>query len=111
MALRHLARTGWPAAVACAAIVSLAPVAGADWSQPVPLNGAYDTFLDHPQQTFNGQPRPSEPSIQPAKFATTCAAGGCIAHWLLVDPLTDNPNAPSLFDYQWANDRGGWGPD
>jgi len=69
------------------------------------LNGAYDTFLDHSQQTFNGQPRPSEPSIQPAQFTTTCDAAGCSAHWLLVDPLVGNPNAPSLFDYQWVNDR------
>src|SRR5271163_583145 len=105
MALRHLARTGWPALVASAAVIALmsAPVAGADLPQR--LNGAYDTFLDHSQQTFNGQPRPSEPSIQPAKFTTTCDAAGCSAHWLLVDPLVDNPNAPSLFDYQWVNDR------
>ena len=91
--------------VATAAVIALvpAPVAGAD--SPQPLNGAYDTFLDHSQQTFNGQPRPSEPSIQPAQFTTTCDAAGCSAHWLLVDPLVGNPNAPSLFDYQWVNDR------
>jgi hypothetical protein len=102
MALRHLA---WAAVVVTTVVA--APTAGADWSQPVPLNGAYDTFLDHSKQTFNGQPRPSEPSIQPANFTTTCDASGCIAHWLLVDKLTDNPNAPVLFDYQWVNDR--WG--
>jgi hypothetical protein len=100
MALRHLA---WAAVVVTTVVA--APTAGADWSQPVPLNGAYDTFLDHSKQTFNGQPRPSEPSIQPANFTTTCDASGCIAHWLLVDKLTDNPNPPVLFDYQWVNDR------
>ena len=81
------------------------PVAGADRPQPVPLYGSYRTFLDHSKQTFNGQPRASEPSTQPAIFTTNCDASGCIAHWLLVDKLQDNPNAPSLFDYQWAGDR------
>ncbi|MDT5001515.1 MAG: hypothetical protein QOK12_3620 [Mycobacterium sp.] len=100
MAIRRLA---WAAVVVTTVVA--APAAGADWAQPVPLNGAYDTFLDHSKQTFNGQPRPSEPSIQPANFTTTCDASGCIAHWLLVDNLIDNPNAPVLFDYQWVNDR------
>ena len=101
MALRHLA---WAAVVVTTVVA--APAAGADdWAQPVPLNGSYDTFLDHSKQTFNGQPRPSEPSIQPANFTTTCDASGCVAHWLLVGQLTDNPTAPVLFDYQWVNDR------
>jgi hypothetical protein len=85
--------------------VAIAGAAGADRPQPVPLYGSYDTFLDHSQQTFNGQPRASEPSIQPASFTTTCDASGCIAHWLLVNTLADNPNAPSLFEYRWVNDR------
>jgi hypothetical protein len=91
--------------MATVAVIALgpAPVAGAD--PPQPLNGAYDAFLDHSRQTFNGQPRPSEPSIQPAKFTTTCDAAGCSAHWLLAGPLVDNPDAPSQFDYQWVNDR------
>lgn len=38
-------------------------------------------------------------------FTTNCDASGCVAHWLLVEQLRDNPNAPSLFDYQWAGDR------
>ncbi|WAC93909.1 hypothetical protein [Mycobacterium sp. Aquia_213] len=101
MALRYPARAGWLALVAA---VVAAPAAGADRSQPVPLNGAYDTFLDHSRQTFNGKPRPSEPSIQPASFTTTCDASGCIAHWL-IDPLADNPTAPTLFDYRWSIDR------
>jgi hypothetical protein len=82
-----------------------APVAVADRSQPVPLYGSYSTFLDHSKQTFNGLPRPSEPSTQAASFTTNCNAAGCMAHWLLVDRLQDNPNAPALFDYQWAGDR------
>lgn len=102
MALRKLIRAAWPVAVVAAVVA--APVAGADSSQPVPLNGAYDTFLDHSKQTFNGQPRPSEPSIQPANFRTTCDASGCVAHWL-IDRLADNPTAPTLFDYHWVNDR------
>jgi hypothetical protein len=81
------------------------PAARADRPEPVPLYGAYNTFLDHSKQTFNGQPRASEPSTQAARFTTNCDASGCIAHWLLVDTLQDNPNAPSLFDYQWAGDR------
>lgn len=89
MALRCLLRAAWPAMTAAAVLA--APVAAA--SQPVPLNGAYDTFLDHSKQMFNGQPRPSEPSIQPASFTTTCDASGCVAHWLLVNGLADNHRA------------------
>ena len=81
------------------------PLAGADRPQPVPLYGSYNTFLDHSKQTFNGQSRASEPSTQAASFTTNCDASGCVAHWLLVEQLRDNPNAPSLFDYQWAGDR------
>jgi hypothetical protein len=103
-------RLRYPAGVVSLVITAVAAVfsvgaAGADRPQPVPLYGSYDTFLDHSQQTFNGQPRASDPSTQAASFTTTCAAAGCIAHWLLVDKLADNPNAPSLFDYQWVNDR------
>jgi hypothetical protein len=71
----------------------------------VPLYGSYDTFLDHSRQTFNDQPRASDPSTQAAGFTTTCDASGCVAHWLRLTELADNPNAPSLFDYQWVNDR------
>jgi hypothetical protein len=85
--------------------VVAAPPAAADRAQPVPLYGSYNTVLDHSRQTFNGQPRASDPSTQGASFTTTCAASGCVAHWLLVDRLTDNPNTPSLFDYQWVDDR------
>jgi hypothetical protein len=102
MALRYTA-----AAIGLAAVtfVVATPVARAERPQPVPLYGSYNTFLDHSKQTFNGQPRASEPSTQAASFTTNCDAAGCIAHWLLVNQLADNPNAPSLFDYQWANDR------
>lgn len=107
MAHRYLAGAAWPAVVATAVGVAIGstPLAGADRPQPAPLYGAYDTFLDHAQQTFNGQPRASEPSIQPADFTTNCDASGCVAHWLLAGRLADNPNAPTLFDYQWATDR------
>ena len=83
-----------------------APAAGADRPEPVPLFGSYDTFLDHSRQTFNGQPDFSDPSVQAASFTTTCVASGCVAHWLRLTALTENPNAPALFDYQWVND--GW---
>jgi hypothetical protein len=102
MAVRHVVMA---ATLAVVAAELGAPVAGADRPQPVPLYGSYNTFLDHSKQTFNGQPRASEPSTQAAIFTTNCDASGCIAHWLLVDKLQDNPNAPSLFDYQWAGDR------
>jgi hypothetical protein len=102
MALRYAA-----AAVSLAVVAArvAAPAASADRPQPVPLYGSYNTFLDHAKQTFNGHPRASDPSTQAASFTTICAAAGCIAHWLLVNTLADNPNAPSLFDYQWVNDR------
>ena len=102
MALRHVVIAATFAVVT--AVVG-APAAGADRPQPVPLYGSYNTFLDHSKQTLNGQPRASEPSTQSASFTTNCDASGCVAHWLLVDALRDNPNAPSLFDYQWAGDR------
>ncbi|GAB7145753.1 hypothetical protein [Mycobacterium riyadhense] len=92
-------------ALASASTVVTAPAASADRAQPVPLFGSYDTVLDHAKQTFNGQPRGSEPSTQAASFSTTCDASGCTAHWLLVNKLEENPNAPSLFDYHWAVDR------
>jgi hypothetical protein len=102
MTLRHAAGA---VSLAVGTAVAAAPAASADRPQPVPLYGSYATFLDHSKQTFNGQPRASEPSTQAASFTTTCDASGCIAHWLLVTRLEDNPNAPSLLDYQWANDR------
>ncbi len=100
--------TGYAAFAAPLAVVAavvVAPSAGGDRPQPVPLYGSYDTFLDHSRQTFNGQPRASDPSTQAASFATTCDASGCVTHWLRLTELADNPNAPALFDYQWVNDR------
>lgn len=90
-----------------AAIVALfpAPVANADRAEPVPLYGFYDTFLDHSQQTFNGQPRFSDPSTQAASFTTVCNASGCVAHWLRTTELAEIPDAPALFDYRWVNGR------
>lgn len=82
-----------------------APQAHADRAEPVPLYGAYDTYLDHSRQTFNGSPDPSEPSTQAARFTTDCRGDGCTAHWLRLTDLQDNPNAPALFDYRWNSDR------
>lgn len=81
------------------------PDGNADRPQPVPLHGSCDTFLDHSKQTFNGQPRASDAATQTARFTTTCAASGCVDHWLRVTALADNPDAPGLFDYHWVNDR------
>ncbi|WP_195167570.1 MBOE_33420 family protein [Mycobacteroides abscessus] len=94
-------------AAALAAIGALtgAWTARADRPEPVPLYGAYDTYLDHARQTFEGRPDPSGPSTQAASFTTTCTAQGCVAHWLRVAELSDNPNAPALFDYRWNGDR------
>jgi hypothetical protein len=91
--------------LAAGALLLAAPSAGADRAQPVPLFGSYDTYLDHSRQTFNGRPDFSDPSVQAASFSTTCVASGCVAHWLRLTELTENPNAPALFDYQWVNDR------
>lgn len=79
--------------------------ASATRPQPVPIYGLYNTYLDHSKQTFNGRPDVSKPQTQPASFTTICVGSGCVAHWLLVGKLTDNPNAPTLFDYHWVNDR------
>lgn len=94
-------------AAALAAIGALtgAWAARADRPEPVPLYGAYDTYLDHARQTFEGRPDPSAPSTQAASFTTTCTAQGCVAHWLRVAELSDNPHAPALFDYRWNGDR------
>jgi hypothetical protein len=92
------------AVVVCAGIVT-APVAQADREQPVPIFGFYDTYLDHSRQTFNGSLQASDSSVQGASFTTTCTAGGCTAHWLLLAELEENPNAPALFDYRWNTGR------
>jgi hypothetical protein len=97
---------GLPAVTfAITAAVLAAPAAQADRPEPAPLYGSYDTYLDHSQQTFNGRPDLSDPSTQAASFKTTCDASGCVAHWLRLTELTENPNAPALFDYQWINNR------
>jgi hypothetical protein len=91
--------------LALGAAILAAPVAGGDRPEPVPLFGSYDTFLDHSRQTFNGQPNFSDPSVQAASFTTTCVASGCVDYWLRLTELTENPNAPALFNYQWVNNR------
>jgi hypothetical protein len=93
------------ATFAAVAALAVAAPASADRAQPVPLFGTYDTFLDHSQQTFNGRPDISDPSTQAASFTTTCVASGCVAHWLRLTELTENPNAPALFDYVWTGNR------
>ncbi|MGV0810834.1 hypothetical protein ABQF34_02620 [Mycolicibacterium boenickei] len=98
-------RVGLAVAAAVCAGVASTPVAHADRAEPVPLFGSYDTFLDHSKQTFNGRPDASEPSTQAAAFATNCDAAGCVAHWLRLTDLAENPNAPALFDYRWNADR------
>jgi hypothetical protein len=92
-------------AVPVLALAAAAPQAHADRAEPVPLYGTYDTYLDHSRQTFNGRPDTSDPSTQGAVFRTVCDSGGCVAHWLRVTELQDNPNAPALFDYRWNGDR------
>jgi len=92
--------------VACIVTLTVAaPVAHADRAEPPPIYGFYNTFLDHSKQTFNAQLQASDPSVQGASFATSCTASGCVAHWLRLTELQENPNAPSLFDYRWNNDR------
>jgi hypothetical protein len=78
-----------------------APIANADRAEPVPIYGTYDAFLDHSRQTFNGNPDSSESVTQQASFTTNCDANGCVAHWLRVTDLPENPDAPNLFDYTW----------
>lgn len=92
-------------AAALASAVAQAPIVHADRAEPVPLYGAYDAFLDHSRQTFNGSPDTSDPSTQKASFTTSCDANGCVAHWLRLTDLDENPDAPSLFDYTWNVDK------
>lgn len=87
------------------AILATALPANAGRPEPVPLYGSYDSYLDHSKQTFNGRPDASKPSTQAASFSTICVASGCVAHWLRLTELTENPNAPALFDYHWVNGR------
>lgn len=91
--------------LAAMAVVVQPSIAYADRPEPVPLYGAYDTYLDHAKQTFNGLPQPSDPSVQAASFTTTCDADGCTAHWFRLTDLAENPHAPALFDYRWNGDR------
>jgi hypothetical protein len=93
------------AVVLVAAAFTAAPMARADRAEPVPIYGSYDTYLDHSRQTFNGRPDVSDPSTQAASFRTVCDASGCVAHWLRLTELEENPNAPALFDYIWSGDR------
>lgn len=108
MSMHGVALTLIRAGAAASAVVAgavAAPSVHAERAQPVPLYGSYNVFLDHSQQTFNGEPRSSDPSTQAASFTTGCDGSGCVAHWLRLTDLTDNPNAPALFDYQWRSDR------
>lgn len=91
--------------VATVVLLVPAPPAYADRAEPVPIYGSYDTYLDHSRQTFNGRPDTSDPSTQAAAFTTRCDSAGCVAHWLRVTDLQENPNAPALFDYRWNVDR------
>ncbi len=98
-------RTALVLAGLAATTLSVAPVAKADRAEPVPLYGSYDTFLDHSRQTFEGRPDTSDPATQAASFRTVCDAAGCLAQWLRLTELEENPNAPALFDYRWSGDR------
>lgn len=89
---------------ACAALLT-APVAHADRAEPVPIYGYYNAFIDHSRQTFNGLPSFSDPATLLGLFTTHCDADGCVVHWLRETEITQNPNAPSQFDYTWNNDR------
>ena len=93
-----------PVAVFAMAVV-VAPVAHADRAEPVPIYGYYNAFLDHQSQTFNGMPTPSDSATQLGSFTTRCDVGGCVVHWLRETQLSENPNAPALYDYTWNNDR------
>lgn len=100
-----VSRALFTAAVAGCASLVLSPLAHADRAEPPPLYGYYDAHLDHSLQTFNGRPTPSDPATQLGLFTTHCDVNGCIVHWLRETELTENPNAPALYDYTWNNDR------
>lgn len=92
------------AVVSGAAAVQV-PAADADRAEPAPLYGYYDAFLEHAKQTFNGSSIASESATQLGLFTTRCDASGCVSHWLRETELVNNPNAPALYTYTWANER------
>jgi hypothetical protein len=89
---------------ACAALV-VAPTAHADRTEPPPIYGYYDAFVDFAKQTFNGVPTPMKPITFPVEFTTFCDVNGCVPHWDNTDDLSRNPTAPAAFEYRWNNGR------
>ena len=81
------------------------PLANADRPEPVPMYGYYNSVTHHSRQTFNGMPRFSDPSTFVGLFTTHCDLHGCVVDWLRETEITQNPNAPALYQYSWNNDR------
>ena len=88
----------------CTAL-ALAPVAGADRAEPIPIYGYYNALLDHSRQTFNGRPAFAEAAMQLGLFTTNCDVNGCVSRWLRETGITQDPHAPSQFEYRWRDDR------
>lgn len=84
---------------------ALAPVAGADRAEPVPIYGYYNALLDHSRQTFNGLAAFAESATQLGLFTTNCDVNGCVSRWLRETGIAQDPNAPAQFEYRWDGDR------
>ena len=89
-----------------ASVLSIgSPVAHADRTEPPPLYGHYNLFIDFSKQTFNGMPTSMNPITVPVEFTTSCDASECVARMDNADDHARNPGAPMVYEYRWNNDR------
>ena len=101
-AMRKITLVG---ALAASASSIVSGVAHADRAEPPPLYGYYNVFIDFSRQTFNGKPTPMDPITVLVQFSTRCDVNGCVMRWHNDTENVRNPNAPSVFEYRWNNDR------
>lgn len=92
-------------ALAVAAMAAASPPVQADRSEPPPVYGYYDVFIDFSKQTFNGTPTPMKPITVPIEFTTRCDVLGCVMHMDNTDDHERNPGAPTAYEYRWNGDR------
>ncbi len=81
------------------AIGTIFPViASAARSEPAPLYGTYNMYLDRSKQTFNGHSvKSNQPLKQTENFMTLCDSAGCVAR------SSNKRPPPAFFYYRWMN--------